>query len=114
MLGMDNVRGNTLCYFLCSRIICPVNSELTKVTAFSSFSALFTLSDMLHNTVSAVIAGLYFSRPRVLRLARSVSSRAVFVVVSVFGVSILLVQQVLRGRENCPRLEPSVQFLHLV
>ena len=37
------------------------------------------LSSILHNTVSAVIAVLYFSRPRPFRLARSVSSRAIFV-----------------------------------
>ena len=36
------------------------------------------LDSILHNTVSAVIAVLYFSRPRAFRLARSVPSRAVF------------------------------------
>ena len=56
---------------------------------------------------------LSFSRPRVLRLARSVSSRAVFVGEGVLG-GINLAQQALRGRENRPRLETSVQFSHLV
>ena len=40
--------------------------------------ALQTLSNTLHNTVSAVIAVLYSCCPRDLRLAGSVSSRAFF------------------------------------
>ena len=40
---------------------------------------LHLLSNILHNTVSAMNTVLDSSRPRGLRLARSVSSRAIFV-----------------------------------
>ena len=112
-LGMNDVHGDMLCCCsVCSHLICLVNAELTRVPLLPP-SALFTLSDTLHNTVSAVMTMLYFSRPRGLRLARSVSSRAVFVGVGVFW-GINLVQRALRGHQNCPLLETSVQFLHLV
>ena len=93
-LGMHDVHGDMkCCRFVCSRIICLVNAELTRV---SPSLTLFPLSNTLHNTVSTVIDVLYLSRPRRLRLARSVSSRAVFVGVGVFW-GINLVQQALRG-----------------
>ena len=61
VLEMDDVRGDLLCRFVCSRIICLANLALTRV---SSLSILYLLSDILHNRVSAIIAVLYVLRPR--------------------------------------------------
>ena len=72
----------TECRVSCSPIICDVNAELIAVTPLSP--TLHPLTNTFHNMVTAVIAVLYASRPRALRLARSVSSRAFFLVVSGF------------------------------
>ena len=58
---------------------------------------------VLHTTASVFAAAAVFSR-----LHARCRVRAVFVVVGVGGIN--LVQQVLRGYQNCPRLETSVQF----
>ena len=70
-----------------------LQSANTKVVPPS----LYTLSNNLHNTVSAVIAMLESSRPRRLRLARSLSSRFIFVGVLLILMS-LLIKEPLLGR----------------
>ena len=75
---IHEIYGNvTPCYVSCSPIIHRINAELTTITPHSH-----PLINAFHNRVSAVITVLYTSRPRALRLARSVSSRAFCVVAS--------------------------------
>ena len=72
---IHEVYGNvTPCYVSCLPTIRRINAELTTITPHSH-----PLTNTFHNRVSAVITVLYTSRPRALRLARRVSSRAFFV-----------------------------------
>ena len=61
------------------------------------------LSNILHNTVSAAIAVLDASRPRCLRLARSLSSRAIFVGVLLILTSLFTIDGVAQGTYNAYR-----------
>ena len=77
---MDSVRGDIACCCVpCSPIICRINAELTAVTPPPT---LQSLSNAFHNMVTAVMAVPYSSRPRALRLAQSITSRAICVVAS--------------------------------
>ena len=76
---MHEVYGNvTSCRVFCLPTIRRINAALITVTLPPP--TLHLLGSIFHNMVSAVIAVLVSSRPRALRLTRSVSSWAFFVV----------------------------------
>lgn len=80
---IHDVCGDVACCCVrCSPIICRANAVLATV---SPPPTSHTLSNNFHNRISAVIAVLSFSRPRALRLARSVSSRAFFLLRQTFA-----------------------------
>ena len=80
---MPDVHGNIVCCCVpCSPIIYRINAALTAVTPPPP--TLQKLSNSFHNMVTAVMAVLYSSRPRGLRLVRSVSSWAFCVALGIF------------------------------
>ena len=84
---IHDVCGNVACCCVSySPLICRVNAALTTVTPPLT---LHPLTNSFHNMVWTVTIVLSASRLRAFRLARSVSSRAVFVVASSFALCLL-------------------------